>query len=1340
MAKAAHGSSGSSNINSTNHKTTTPNDLSQTLSDGEGGTFPCQIPPTTDFEYYGRPTDGNGTAAMSSPKPNGEPTTTSDSYFDKQPTADDAQPNQGEEDQLRSLPFSPVHMSQPRRTNTAPAHGGPSSRPGLGPKASTLLGGLKRTATGGGITNTQSDAPYSYQFDPMSSDSDLSSEDEDSPPNDGSDNPQRPQTTEATDFAAAEERKKQEKKGRSYTRFNLNNDFFKSKGRVSKRDGRLNISISEAANSGYIAKALSQSIKHHLDVPRRKEGKVRQRQQHDDNVKQDSEAEAVAASLRTTINRPCMNIVVMVIGSRGDIQPFIKVGKILKHQYGHRVRIASHPTFRDFVEKESGLEFFSVGGDPSELMAFMVKNPGLIPNLQTIREGEIQRRRSAMAVMFEGFWRACINTTDDEKDGQNLKMMGDKAPFVADAIIANPPSMAHVHIAEKLGIPLHMMFTFPYSPTQAFPHPLANIKQSKSNVDANYVNFMSYPLVEMMTWQGLGDIVNRFRERTLGLEPVSSLWAPGALYRMKVPYTYLWSPSLVPKPNDWGPEIDIAGFVFLEMANNFQPPKELTDFLEAGDMPIYIGFGSIVVDDPDAFTNMIFDATKKAGVRALVNKGWGGLGGDDRKIPDHIHMLGNTPHDWLFPRVKAVVHHGGAGTTAIGLKLAKPTMIVPFFGDQPFWGAMVADAKAGAHECVPYKRLNADKLAEGIKQCLTEESQQNVQNIADSISNEGDGAENAVKSFHRSLPLAGRANMRCSILEDRVAVWQLRGSSLRLSALAAEILHDKGKIKWGDLKLLRVYEWNDFDGPGEPITGTAGALKDSLYDIGEGVGMVPVRVAKHIRKHEEHERKKREIQRRKEERKSKKAEQKGKASPPASKDGVNGPAENGNTSRDQPAQRPQPARENTENTLGSAMSADPADPLYTEVGRDAGEGFKRSGFALLSMPNDLHVAIAQGFHNAPRLWGDATVRKPVRITGLKSGWVAARREFGYGIYDGWTGLVTQPYGDYKDGVTVPAKLAGLGVGFGKGLGGFVVKNVSAVVAPPAFVGKGLLKYMEKHMGAPEAKPLIRRAHIMQGQQDMQALQQQPKPQSQTASTARQQPQPQQLKEIEHRVTEGWKVYEEIWHEAHRSFKLRHNPFQQAKLERERRAWEHHGALENIETAKRALHARRQGQNLDKVFAKRRREMSLAEAPRASAMTQPDPYEKRTAVLPNGQEAESSAAGAGGDVDAAGGARGDEVEGAQIGKRGEQGQGQDAAGSQSKAETPKGGGEGELPDLSSSRNEDDSDATTAVGEEQEVRSKGDTAADRGVVKFKGHGEGETRSRSLPTANHQTVTAA
>jgi UDP:flavonoid glycosyltransferase YjiC (YdhE family) len=225
-------------------------------------------------------------------------------------------------------------------------------------------------------------------------------------------------------------------------------------------------------------------------------------------------------------------------------------------------------------------------------------------------------------------------------------MMGEKDPFVADVIIANPPSFAHIHCAEALGIPVHLMFTFPYTPTQAFPHPLASIKNS--NVDPGYTNFISYPLVEMMVWQGLGDLVNEFRVKTLSLDPVSTLWAPGATYRLHVPFTYLWSPGLVPKPQDWGSEVDVAGFVFLDLASTFEPPKELEEFLAAGETPIYIGFGSIVVDDADKFTQMIFKAVDLAGVRALVSKGWGGLGGDD--VPENIFMLDNTPHDWLLPR------------------------------------------------------------------------------------------------------------------------------------------------------------------------------------------------------------------------------------------------------------------------------------------------------------------------------------------------------------------------------------------------------------------------------------------------------------------------------------------------------------------------------------------------------------------------------------------------------------------------------------------------------------------------------------------------------------------
>ncbi|KAK3078111.1 hypothetical protein LTS18_008412, partial [Coniosporium uncinatum] len=792
------------------------------LIDREGSPIiPTKVPPTTDFPYPNHlsKTTSRRHSATGEVK-------LRDGHGQKSAVSDLPPAHPAPEQFLKPVGTDP----DPRAAKRPPLPNNfETDRPKPQSRAS-LLGKRRGTST----TQRMGGVTYSFKTsDTESTTSSSSSSDEDE--DDGAHGRRR---QDERRHRLRQTRQGEPEKDRSFSRFAFGNEGFHSKGRVSKRDGRLNISVNETANSGYLAKALGAGIRHHLLPGSRTAEKEEEASDEEEQAKKAVRYDVADEIFENTKQRLKLNVVVIVIGSRGDIQPFIKLGKILKEDYGHRVRIATHPAFKKFVEEDSGLEFFSVGGDPSELMAFMVKNPGLIPSLDTVKAGEIGKRRANMYEMFQGMWRACINATDDETDKENMRMMGGKHPFVADAIIANPPSFAHVHIAERLGIPLHMMFTFPYTPTTQFPHPMANIKQS--NVDKDYTNFMSYPLVEMMTWQGLGDLVNRFRVKTLGLEPVSTLWAPGQLYRLKVPYTYLWSPGLVPKPKDWGPEIDIAGFVFLELASSFEPPKELVDFLDAGEPPVYIGFGSIVVDDPDKFTNMIFEAVKLAGVRALVSKGWGGLGGDN--TPDNVFMLENTPHDWLFPKCSAVVHHGGAGTTAIGLKTGKPTMIVPFFGDQPFWGDMVSRARAGAFKCIPYKKLTAEKLAEGIKQCLTDEAKENVQKIADSIDKEGDGAANAVKSFHRSLPLRGDRSMRCSMLEDRVAVWLLKNTSLRLSALAAEILVEKKKIKWGDLRLIRHYDWNDFEGPGEPITGIGSAAVGMVTGMATGIGSVPIKM------------------------------------------------------------------------------------------------------------------------------------------------------------------------------------------------------------------------------------------------------------------------------------------------------------------------------------------------------------------------------------------------------------------------------------------------------------------------------------------------------------------
>ncbi|KAF9036866.1 hypothetical protein BJ165DRAFT_614010 [Panaeolus papilionaceus] len=488
---------------------------------------------------------------------------------------------------------------------------------------------------------------------------------------------------------------------------------------------------------------------------------------------------------------PGLSIVIMIVGSRGDVQPYVALGQKLVLD-GHRVRIATHDTFAGFV-KDAGLEFYSIGGNPQDLMSYMVKNPGLIPGIESLTNGDIKRKRKMLAEMIDGCWRSCFSP--DASTGR---------AFVADAIISNPPAFAHIHCAEALGVPLLLSFTMPWSPTASFAHPLVNI--TTSNAGFGLSNYLSYAAAELLTWQGVGDIINTFRTTILDLEPLSITTGPGFVDRVRVPWTYCMSPALVRKPGDWKGHIDVVGFYFLDLASKYEPPEELVRFLEAGEAPVYIGFGSVVVDNPAAMTKMIFEATQQAGVRALVSAGWGGLG--NTTIPPHIHILGNVPHDWLFAndRVSAVVHHGGAGTTAIGLAMGRPTVVVPFFGDQGFWGNMIHKSGAGPRP-IPHRDLTVKRLREAIKFAMLPTTKEAAARLAQSIHDE-DGVRRGVESFYKHLPLL---NMRCDLEPTKLAVWWSAEHYLKLSAFAAQVLIDSGLIKGRSLVLHRPKEYSASD-------------------------------------------------------------------------------------------------------------------------------------------------------------------------------------------------------------------------------------------------------------------------------------------------------------------------------------------------------------------------------------------------------------------------------------------------------------------------------------------------------------------------------------------------
>ncbi|KAG0240175.1 Sterol 3-beta-glucosyltransferase [Actinomortierella wolfii] len=436
-------------------------------------------------------------------------------------------------------------------------------------------------------------------------------------------------------------------------------------------------------------------------------------------------------------SRP-LHITCLTIGSRGDVQPYIALCKRLM-QDGHTCRIATHAEYKDWIEGH-GIEFGLVGGDPGELIELCVEN-GMF-TVSFIREG-LKRFRGWLDELMLTAWKACQNT---------------------DVLIESPSAMAGIHIAERLDIPYFRAFPFPWTRTRNFPHPFA-VPEHKLGRGYNY---MTYVMIEQVFWKGIAGQINKWRRDTLGLPPTS-------LEKMeahRVPFLYSWSPHVLPAPIDWHAWIHVTGYWFLDNPDlNWTPPQDLLDFLKAdpNNKPVYIGFGSMVVADPDGMTRTIIEAVVKSGVRAIISKGWSDRvtpyqegqapavkkEAEEIVIPDSVYMIKSVPHDWLFPQLAGVVHHGGAGTVAAGLRAGVPTVIKPFFGDQYFWAQRVEEAGVGVwcHD------LTVRKLTAALTTITTDEKMiKRAQMIGEKIRAE-DGVGKAVQYFYHDL---GEAKQRLS--------------------------------------------------------------------------------------------------------------------------------------------------------------------------------------------------------------------------------------------------------------------------------------------------------------------------------------------------------------------------------------------------------------------------------------------------------------------------------------------------------------------------------------------------------------------------------------------------
>ncbi|KAF3332004.1 sterol 3-beta-glucosyltransferase UGT80B1 [Carex littledalei] len=401
---------------------------------------------------------------------------------------------------------------------------------------------------------------------------------------------------------------------------------------------------------------------------------------------------------------PRLNVAMLVVGTRGDVQPFIAFAKRLQ-EFGHNVRLATHVNFRKFV-KSAGVDFYPLGGDPKIMAAYMARTKGFLLSGPT----EISTQRKQLKEIIYSLLPAC--TEPDLDTG---------APFHAQAIIANPPAYGR--------------------PTNEFPHPFARVPQS-----AAYR--LSYLIVDLVVWWGIRGYINEFRKKKLKLPPIAYFSTyHGSISHL--PTAYMWSPQLVPKPADWGSLVDVVGYCFLNLGPKYQPPRELVEWIEQGSQPIYIGFGSIPLDDEKNIMAIILEALKETGQRGIIGRGWGSLGSLS-EIPVDVYLLDDCPHDWLFPRCTAVVHHGGAGTTATGLRAGCPTTIIPFFGDQFFWGDRIHAEGVGPAP-IPISELTVERLCSALKFMLEPEVKLRAMELAREIENE-EGVANAVNAFHRHLP------------------------------------------------------------------------------------------------------------------------------------------------------------------------------------------------------------------------------------------------------------------------------------------------------------------------------------------------------------------------------------------------------------------------------------------------------------------------------------------------------------------------------------------------------------------------------------------------------------
>ncbi|MFD1536842.1 glycosyltransferase [Nonomuraea guangzhouensis] len=373
-----------------------------------------------------------------------------------------------------------------------------------------------------------------------------------------------------------------------------------------------------------------------------------------------------------------MRVAVLAMGSRGDIQPCVALAQEFGAR-GHEVTLVAPERYERLAVgryERPGVRFAALGVDP---VAIVESEEGQA----WLRSGPLGFVRGLRAVV--------------EPLAATLLTEVDAACADAELVLAPALGSFGRHLHERYGMPYGILQFQPSEPTGEFPNPLIP-RRTLGRIG----NRASYAAVERLGWLMLAPMVNRLRGQVLGLRPLRG--SPFAADRRdRVPVLCGVSPLVVPRPYDWPDYVHLTGYWCLSPDPGSSLPSDLAGFLDDGPPPVYVGFGSMVPDEPEAVAEQVVAAVRLAGVRAVVQ-------GLPVAASADVCPVGEVTHEVLFPRMAAVVHHGGAGTTAAGLAAGVPNVVCPFFSDQPFWGRRVAVLGAGPPP-LPIRALSGRSLA-----------------------------------------------------------------------------------------------------------------------------------------------------------------------------------------------------------------------------------------------------------------------------------------------------------------------------------------------------------------------------------------------------------------------------------------------------------------------------------------------------------------------------------------------------------------------------------------------------------------------------------------------------